>query len=424
MDVRQRFPDLPPALPPPEFIEAVAVTHVNGDLAGVGVFFVITQTTPWGESLPIAEQEIVPTGGHNAVFIQVEASPAATMVNVYIALLGTGAGSEAVYFSYPAGDGVGITILSTTTAIVQVTNLPISSNIGIPPIRSTAFLPDSDGNFVGVYAMYRMLKRALDAMVKLCNGITDRTGIQAQVGQEFYSVVPPNASAWMNFTNVWFDGYPLQVVPRRLIFQRNIVVGFSGLVAFEGDAPNPIMQLWPQTNRQGGQSPLTVAMLATDTVANVSSTAAFLSLGMMQIDNEIMAYSQAGSSTQFTGLFRGLGGTLPAAHAVGAIATELNIQLSGKRLAPSYVPGNAALTIAVPPAWESPLADHMLAQLRSAEGDDATAKELMGGFAQECALISRGSNGPTKPRQIQIGSGFSGQDSYNVNGVGFGWLIE
>lgn len=433
MDVRQRFPDLPPALTAPT--SNYGVTPNNnpaGTLLTGTYYFVVTQLTPFGESLPSAEGSFtIANPTTNAVRITVAGtifptlSPAASAYRIYV---GTVSNGEQVYFaapfSYILGNDAQMNILGLTAAIDDITGNLLVASPGTPPQRPTAFLPDSDGLYWGAFAMYRALKRALDTMVKICNGITDVTGVQAFVGQEYYAVPPVNGCTWMNFTNLWFDGYPIEIVPRRLIFERNKVVGFSGLASFDSDTPSAVFQLWPQPNREGGITTLSSAMLATDNVANVADTSEFLQLGIMQIDQEIMAFSQVGSSTQFIGLYRGLGGTVPAAHASGVNVTELNIRIAGKRLAPIYTVGQAEFYLAVPPAWDTLLADHMLAQMRSSEGDDAGSEALMKDFAGECALISRGSNGPTKPRQIQIGSGVTGLDTYNVNGVGFGWLIS
>ena len=62
---------------------------------------------------------------------------------------------------------------------------------------------------------------------------------------------------------------------------------------------------------------LTVAMTATDTVAVVNSTTGFPFVGTIRIDDELMDYTGI-TPTSFTGLIRGVMGTVAAPHAIGA----------------------------------------------------------------------------------------------------------
>ncbi len=411
MEVRRRIPDLPPILGPPTSVAAAAA---GGGSLPAGTYYVVgTVLNPFGETLPTAEVSVTLTGltGSNAIKATFTGTPlGATLLKVYVGLVASG---EQTWFSGPVaafGSAQTLTILS----------LPGTG--GIPPIRPTAFLPDVDGRFLSAFGAFNLLKRACDEMVRIGGGIVDVTGIQAIAGQAMFRIGSPNKAPFFNFTNVWFDGYPMAIVPRRIMFLRNSVSGFTGVVSFEHDGDSPVVQCWPQPNRTGGTTTLSSAMQATDTTANVVDTSAFLSIGLMQIDSEIIGYSQA-QATSFPTLIRGLAGTVPAAHAIDATVTELNLRFSGKRLAPTYNPGDSALPLRVPPAWEGALVLHMLSQVRSMEQDEQASDKLMQDFVAMADKITKASLGSTKPRQIQIG-GATGLEVYNISGsTGWGWLI-
>jgi hypothetical protein len=413
MDLRRRAPDVPQTLPAPTGLTLTAVTNGLGQFAGIQVFVVATALNQWGETLATAESNVTPSAGNNAV--QVTATPpiGATTLKYYI---GLAAGAETVFFTTPASSPM-ITILSLSLTTALGHSTPAA-----PPLRGTAFLPDTDGGFVGAYSAYSFLQRAMDEMIRLGDGITDLTGVQAIAGQAMYSL-GSTAAPFFNFTNVWFDGYPMDIVQRRLIFKRNVVTGFSGLAAFHSDTIQPVMELWPQPNRTGGTTTISSQVAITDSTINVASTTGFLSLGQAMIDNEIVSYSVA-STTQLQGCTRGLGGTTAVAHSISAPVTELNIQLSGKRLASSYSVGQSLSPFNVPPGWETALVLHMLSQYRSAEQDDELAQKLMSDFVALTDKLTKGSLRATKPRQIQIGGAANGAETYNNNGSGFGWLIQ
>jgi hypothetical protein len=295
------------------------------------------------------------------------------------------------------------------------------------PSRSTSFLPDTDGNFIGGYMAYRLLNRALQEMVKIAGGIIDVTGVQTQVNQSMYRL----ASPFYGFTNAWFDGYPMDVVQRSMMYLRNSAAGFSGILSYEQDGPQQVIQVWPQSNRTGGQTYLSGEVGADDNEFIAFDASGFLSIGLCQIDDEIMVYSQIQKTTtppviqyQFSGVTRGMGGTTPAIHQPDAIVTELNLRMSGYRMPKTYQVGDSAQTLMVPQAWETPLVLHMLAQVRSMEQDDATAQKLLSDFQAQAEKIAKGSRaGRIKPRQIPIW-GQNTSDARNVNGIGFGWLIN
>lgn len=411
MELRARIPDAPNVITPPLVTTWAGAVGSGALPTGTPIAGVVTITNQWGESAPSNASSIVLSGTQSTVAVAVQLPSDAN---------GTGIESVNVYWNV----GGGPTMMTSVSPVISnpfvffITQL---SSPGVAPNRSTAFLPDSDGNFIGAFTAYRLLNRALQEMVKIAGGIVDLTGVQSVVNTSMYRLESP----FYTFTNAWFDGYPMDVVPRAFMYLRNSAAGFSGILSYEQDGPQSVIQVWPQSNRTGGQTVLTSSMGITDTVAFLNNGRSFLSIGIAQIDQEIVAFSQiTNNGAVMQGITRGLGGTDIVAHNANAPVTELNIRLSGYRLAKNYVVGNSSQTIMVPPAWETPLVLHMLSQVRSMEQDEATSKQLLGDFTQMADKIAKMSRlGRVKPRQIPIW-GQNNSDARNVNGIGFGWLIN
>jgi hypothetical protein len=431
MQLRRRIPDAPQVYPQPGTPTITGTTLTGGQFGGgpgaPDYFFKVSVTNEFGESLATPEiGPVILSAGQNAFQINWTgvAAPLATpnfqpYMKVYWGIF---SGQENLFQLIPFVSGV------------SVYNLLSGQNFqtGIPPTRSTMFFPGSDGNFLSAAAAFDLLNEALGEMVRIAGGIIDVTGVQSNINQSMYRLDSP----FYQFVNAWYDGYPMDVVPRSFMYLRNSAAGFSGILSYEQDGPQSVIQVWPQSNRIGGATTLWQNMTATDNYAVVSNAAGFLSIGLAQIDNEIVAYSSistlgppSSALYQLNGITRGLGGTDPAAHIGapppnGAPVTELNIRLSGYRMARLYGVGDSELTIQVPQAWERPLVLHMLSQVRSMEQDDQNAKSLMGDFVQMADKIAKQSRmGKLKPRQIPIW-GQNTSDARNVNGIGFGWLIN
>ena len=425
MDLRARIPDAPSVLTVPLFGGGIFGQTVPGASLPnpASVYVKVTVTNPWGETITTQELLVGLLLGQNAFQIQNLQLPSDSQgtglnnLNVYMGFAGPGSENNVVSFPITS---------NPLTVTVTATGQP-----SLPPTRNTAFLPDTDGNFIGAYSAYRLLNRAIQEMVRFGGGIIDLTGVQSQINQSMYRLESP----FYQFINAWYDGYPMDVVPRNFMFLRNSAAGFSGILSYEQDGPQSVIQVWPQSNRTGGTSTLAGNILADTPTFEVFNGAGFLSIGLAQIDNEIMAFSTVqniqtaqpppfNNLWQFNGVTRGLGGTRPAPHAANAIVTELNIRLSGYRMAESYAVGDSVRTIQVPQAWETPLALHMLYQVRSMEQDDQTAEKLLADFQSQADKISKQSRlGRLKPRQIPVW-GQNTSDARNVNGIGFGWLIN
>jgi hypothetical protein len=408
LELRSRIPDAPGVAGVPQ-IFLTAVNVPGGFLVpGVGYIVIGTAVNAFGESSPSAEQVLVMPAGMNAILVVWN-----NLSDFGRAYLGAQNFSQ-WYQSLVPGQG-------GATLVLGDPNIQATVGAGVPPTRNTAFYPDSDGNFIGAYTMYRLLNRALQEMVKIAGGIIDVTGVQTTVNQSMYRLAAP----FYQFVNAWYDGYPMDVVQRSMMYLRNSAAGFSGILSYEQDGPQSVIQVWPQSNRTGGQNFLEAPLSATANTFLVSDARTFLSIGLAQIDEEIVVYSQITSGgTVFAGVTRGMGGTDSVAHNIFAPVTELNLRMSGYRMARTYNVGDSLQTIQVPQAWETPLVLHMLSQVRSMEQDDATAQKLLSDFQAQADKIAKQSRmGKIKPRQIPIW-GQTGTDARNVNGIGFGWLIN
>lgn len=413
MELRSRIPDAPQVLPPPQVLAAGGVTNPNGVLFGSTTYTVsVTASTPWGETQPAGPVSVTLTGGQNAISIEAFA-PTAQYQNFNAYISSAAAGVITGEWTFPYQTPGNIIFFSAGVGPPQ--------GAALTPTRPTSFDPDTDGNFIGAFTVYRLLNRALQEMIKIGGGIVDVTGVQSTINTSMYRLQSP----FYTFTNAWFDGYPMDVVPRSFMYLRNSAAGFSGILSYEQDGPQSVIQVWPQSNRTGGSTTLSAAMTATqNTFSTTSGSVGFLSIGIAQIDQEIVGFSYVPSPNTFGGVVRALGGTDAVAHNVGAPVLELNIRLSGYRLAKNYAVGNALQTIMVPPAWETPLVLHMLSQVRSMEQDEATSKQLLADFVQMADKIAKQSRlGRLKPRQIPVW-GQNTSDARNVNGIGFGWLIN
>jgi hypothetical protein len=424
LELRSRIPDAPVVMNAPVLVSLSSGNVPTGEFPpGSTQSIAATFTTLWGETQNAGIQTITLGPTDNVIIANIQANgPPGSGINIYQAGQGTPLTGTADMWSFPLAPGGGGDYIVGLGPFVHTAL----------PTRDTAFLPDTDGNFLGAYTAYRLLNRAISEMVKIAGGIIDVTGVQTQVNQSMYRIdTPSGQGSFYGFTNAWFDGYPMDVVQRSMMYLRNSAAGFSGILSYEQDGPTQVIQVWPQSNRTGGSDFLYQNIDDEQNFFILENGSGFLSIGLAQIDDEIVVYSSVqkiavpgGTVWQFNGVTRGMGGTTPAAHQSNAIVTELNLRMSGYRMPPTYVVGNSALTLAVPQAWETPLVLHMLSQVRSMEQDDATAQKLLSDFQAQAEKIAKGSRaGRIKPRQIAIW-GQNTSDARNVNGIGFGWLVN
>jgi hypothetical protein len=120
---------------------------------------------------------------------------------------------------------------------------------------------------------------------------------------------------------------------------------------------------------------------------------------MMQVESEIMLYFGS-SGNVFSGLVRGYGGTLAAAHPNGVAVTELNLSLTGFGMPLDYAPGDSAKVLPIPPAWDEPLSNYLTAQFRKSELSTKEAAEIELEFKASMEDIAKKSRPRKGPAQI------------------------
>lgn len=385
---RDLMQDPPQTLPVPTAANATGLTVAGGQLVAAQPYYVVvTVFTPWGETIASNEVTVTLTGGQNALQVLWNlpgSGQGATKFRVYI---GLAPGAENAYTEYPA-----------------LINLPVVSsflNTGYPPPTNSAYLPDTDGNYVRASVIFRWLNDALRQSSRLAGGLPDYSGFPSVINFATYVVT----GEWVKMLNAWYDGYPVAFAPTNSFFKRNIVTS-SILAGWQLSYYNNQLgvELWPQPARTAAQTTLASPMLATDTVAQLTSIAGFLlpTYGMVQIGNEICAYNGI-SGNNLIGLIRGLGGTVPTPWASATQVNELNAFFQGRRVFNTqYIPGQSLLNLPIPAGWDGTLIHYLMSKFYVTERDSQSAQSEMQAFEKACQSYLRMNRQITGP--IQAGS--------------------
>jgi hypothetical protein len=404
LSARELMTDLPQSLTAPNLVSAVGAT-IGGGALPIGTYVCyLTTLNAFGESALSSSQSAVLSGGNNAITITWGSIPGSNgNVRVYISI-----GGVVSYYVPVTGPGGTFSILSTATAV------PCN---GLPN-RATGYLPDTDGQAVSAYAIYRWFNQALEwAAAKNRGGLPDFGGAGTVTGVGNYVM----NGYWKKIDNGWYDGYPLGLLSKNNVFRRNPVTGYAGSLTIFQATDRLMVELWPQPARTSGQTTLASPMLITDTTASLTSAAGFvLGFGLVQIGTEIMYYSAISGNT-LTGLTRGMNGTVAAAQASSAAVTELNLMISGFRVPANYSVGQSTSTLYLPPGWDEALVSYLLYRFRSAEQDDKAAQRYLS--EAEKKMSDLGANRIIAgPRQVQP-YGTSGPDTVYGRGSVFGGVI-
>lgn len=141
--MRALGPDPCGVLPPP--VGATVTAAAGGGLFAATWYVVLTYLTPWGESSRSREIPVVLAGGNLAFQVTIpNLAPGATAVRAYF---GIQTGLEAQYQQQD---------VSTIAPGAQVQFTVSAWGAGaIPPQKSSAYLPDSDGGYVSAAIAYR-----------------------------------------------------------------------------------------------------------------------------------------------------------------------------------------------------------------------------------------------------------------------------
>lgn len=427
-------------------------------------FFIITYLTQWGESTGSTEATATITAGKAAVLSGLVTPYAAVSLRAY---WGTASGSEFQYIQ------VNNITSATTSVTVGLTADTVLS--GVPPYKSSAYLPDTDGDIVSAYEMYRWLNDGLKRLGRLAGGILDQTGVAMPAGNA--EVVIPGW--WLSIKYVWHNGWVTLAEQQAYTWLQAPVTGIPGISTLWRNGAQQVMGAWPQPSTAPAITQLTAPMGATDNLAVVANTgdfhgtdgiiligsptiltsanggftSSFLGLniavvgagpgattlnttvsavqnqnqltltvaastgvagavfditgsgapsftapGLMQIDSEVMSYSNTNAAS-LTGIIRGYAGTIATSHATNATVSQLIFRLLGRRMPVPVSVGQSGNNLDVPQGWDEVMSTYLLAQFKSTEQNTQEAALLLQEF-EKSAIALRDDQIPVEVRQI------------------------
>ena len=353
---------------------ATAATSFGGILVAGTYFLKITLVFPWGETLPSPEVSATVSGPNNSISVgSIARSPGMVGIKVY-----SGVTSQEQFVA----EFIPLDYSNPNPVIFDGQNL-VSLN---PPTRSTAYMPDSDGNMFGAGTMYDWLNNGLNKLSHAVGGILDYCGVTTQPGNGMY-VIP---GQWLKITDVWYGGYWIKGGNRAEYFRRNTVTSnVLQMVTISVTGGQQVMEVSYQPDRASGVTATNANVTATANSVGIANISAFLlPFGFAQIGTEIVAYSKL-QGTTMSGLIRGLGNTVAQAWASGTVVNELSLFWNGRRVFNDlYYPGQSGTILPVPVGWVPILEDYMLAQAKKAEQNLQEWKQLEeNAFAQAQAWM-------------------------------------
>lgn len=401
--VREAITDQPQTLGV-SALSSVTGTNLPGGLITPGNYFLqVTAINQWGESAPSQEYPVTVGAGQNTISFSIVGVPG--HIGTFRVYLGFGAGMESAYQAYTGVFGGTQTILT----------LPTSP--GAPPSRSSAYLPDTDGDAVSAYTMFRWINDALKLGSLVCGGLLDYGGVGSVVGAPQY-IVP---GLWKKIASMWYDGYPLAMDDNGNYFRRNaITASVLSSVAIATFNNQMMFELWPQPARSAALTTLATDLLAGQLTANLTNASNFLlTNGFVKIGTEIMSYSGLQGNV-LSNLQRALSGTVQALQPAGSIVQELNLFWSGWReYQPNFQPGSSAQTVPVPVGWETILFEYGLARMKLAEQNIGDYSKLNDSCKKNFSDWLRQNKVVVGPRQI--GDQTSGLEV--LPNLGGGWVV-
>lgn len=394
----------------------VAVS-VSGGTSTTNFWFMVTQLTPWGESAPCAEISVSNALLTGTFTVTGNCSFASTGIKVYVTMAGSD--QEDRYYLY-SQSGIGAFNFTFSLSSTLV--------VGFPPSRSSAWLPDTDGNALSASSIYRWINEGLDACSVITDGIRDVTGVPTTGGTAQYQLI----GNWRKLSDGFYDGYPFAFGGKQDVFRHSNVTGITGAMVMNQDSQVQQVEIWPQASRTSGVGTLTTGISATATTLTYTpgSTSFVLGFGLALLGPypadpsacEIVYYSGTGTGSQLTPLNRGMGGTIPQAWPAGTAVTELNIYLTGTRIPNHYTVGQSAVVLQLPPAWIDAIRTYLEYRFKDAEQDDKGSAQKLQEFERKCGNI-KALRQTMGPRQIQIGQGSGVQTVVGAGGY-FGGVIQ
>jgi hypothetical protein len=405
--IRTAITDQPQTLGVPT---ATAVAGGAGALLPNGNYWlIVTQRNPWGETLGAAEIGPIAVGVGQLITVSTITLPGATYARAYLTFASGQGGA-------PGGENSFVEVPTS----FQVTSFNIAAQptgAGQPPTRNSAYNPDTDGDSFSCATLYDWTNDALKLASQICGGLIDYAGVATIVGNPTY-IVP---GQWRDIGDVWYDGYPLASDKVGNFFRRNaITASVLSQVAMSVFDNRLAIEVWPQPARTAGQTTLAAPLTSFGNSLTAVSLAQFLlTNGMVQVENEIMAYAPMTGNT-LGNLIRGLGGSTAAAHPTGSLVTELNLFFHGWRMYnPTFQPGQSMTAIPVPVGWETLFHLYGLARARLAEQDTDQ-------YAKLYAQYENGLKSWYKTNRVVVGPRQVGDSSASLEvlpNLGGGWII-
>jgi hypothetical protein len=383
IQARETVPDMPQTLFVPTFLTAAPATVGGASVPAGNWFLVITAVNQWGETTATSNEiEVTVGGGQNAVNVNYIAPPGTVFINVYF---GQTSGNENLYVQIPAlGSGTG-----------QITSL-FGVNAA-PPVRNTAWLPDTDGGFISSGAIFRWLNAALEIIARGTGGFQDYSAVGSTINQPLYQI-PGN---WNAITSIWYDGYWMQGGDPGYFWRRNSITSqVLSSAHISHNSGRTILEVYPQPARTAQTTTLAGPMTIADTVANLTNCQFVLPFGFCSIGSEIVAYATI-NGNQLTGLIRGLGGTSILPHNASESVVECNIAWMGKRQSSQkYAPGQSGVTLPVTSGWDQLIVQYIAGRAKIVEHD----MQSMSAFNQDMEKQVQGwakvNNSVVRRRQV------------------------
>ncbi len=286
-------------------VAPIAAASATAGIFSGNIYGAITYLNLWGETVSSTEIGPVATGSNKAIDLSAMVPPyGSTSARFYY---GATSGQEQQFVTFAPGVAVTVGI---------ATDVPLS---GVPPYKSSAFLPDTDGDLVDATALYRWINAGLVQLGRLAGGILDQTGVAMAAGSA--EVVVPGW--WLNIKYVWHNGWQLIAEQQSYTWLQSPVGGIPGIVTLWKNAAKQVFGTWPQPSTSPALTLLTSAMGANDNVANVQNTADFHGTdGAISTGSQVLNSNNGGFSASMVGLNVTVVGAGPAAG--NLVTTVLN----------------------------------------------------------------------------------------------------
>lgn len=250
--------------------------------------------------------------------------------------------------------------------------------------------PEMDGKF-RAQTIYAWMDDALQVLTQKTGWtLTDWWAMAQKQYQPYYDV----DARWTNVEGAFSNQWPLDL---HIIDEIDTIwpntqgpMATQALSAYVRNLGSFLkVGLWPTPQADDPATTLVTAITDTGTAPIiVADRTNFLSFGYIQIDEELIQYQMIAGEIQGTlsVITRGLGGTVPAVHEVGAVVQHLGFWIKGRRQ-PTAIQ-NSQSCVELPRGWLSHLETYVLANCRMEQKRFQEGDKLMLNFERACAGIS------------------------------------